>query len=216
MSAGDFIAGKQETPSLGSTVDQWWPFTGRSPGEIVTKTQPLARWEWIRFGVVPNDVKIWRAILPTSQYNSLPLLSEWWNDAIQPEHIGRGARRHIKDLVWLDDSLSIADHDARWYARQAGLSYSRYHEQMFTLWMYEFRVEVVLQYKPIELSQEWNTILLSARTHAIHLAALQRVAHAFVGELLSISAVETSHPHKNLGIRLRISHHCCRAASAQL
>lgn len=185
MSFKGHSSDRMQSPALGFTVDRWWPFTHRVTGQLVGRAEAKRRWDWMRRGEAPSCIKVWKALLTTSQYNCLRLLHEWWNDTIQPARIGRGARKAIAALCKEESSEALGEEKQ---VLQAKLRCSRYHEQLWHIFFLEFSPEHHSHGLWLARDQLVSLGLEEERSSAMELAAMQRVASAFAKELMSTSS----------------------------
>lgn len=186
MSIGDLHPFQLQHAALGFTVDRWWPFTHRVIGQDqpIGKPEAKRRWEWMRREGIQSCSRIWKPLLTKSQYNSLRILVEWWDDDIQPRKLGQKARDIIAVVCREEPSQSL---DRKVELNGADLRRSKYHEELYRLFFFEFLPEhstswysgayINLICPPLELQ----------RSCAIEYAATQRIASAVVEDLLTTS-----------------------------
>lgn len=97
-----------------------------------------------------NRLKVWKPKMTLPQYRGLQLIHEWWDDKVQPPHIGSLARKVISAI-----SKQATDKDPYNFVQmeQAGLNYSRYHEQLYGL----FFAELVPEYWVFHLPESYDS-----------------------------------------------------------
>ena len=163
--------------SIGLVIDRWWPFTHKTVGAPVRLSEAQRRWDWMRQGDSLHRFKVWKPKMTLPQYKSLQLLHEWWDDKVQPPHIGSVAR---KVITAISKQKTDEDPNNPVQMEQAGLNHSKYHEQLYLL----FFVELVPEYWDLHLAEThdvWGAeSLYSVRHVAMELAAMQRLAAGFI------------------------------------
>lgn len=129
-------------------------------------------------------LQVWKPLLTISQLNSLRLILEWWEDRIQPERLGREARRVIAALYRQHPIEALEQGKEFGWAK---LRRSRYHEQIYRVFLFEFLPEHHCYDWYIGDREMISSWLAVQRSYAVDLAAMQRVTSACLDDIKSMS-----------------------------